>query len=226
VEGQDDALRSPVELQPRRSPQQDRARETVAKILDATAGLLDEAGHTELTTNRVAERSGVNIATLYNYFPNKLALLHALAEKHGEQQQEQIDAIYAQLKDTGWRDIMDRLVDMSLEFNRTVTGAVALSLAMKSYPSLRRIDFEQDLRRSEFAAGILAGLGIKGSPPALQNKALMLFETATAMVDYALQFYPDHADAAMKEVKVMLKQYIQYWLDQSAEDSSPKNTAD
>ena len=221
----DTSVSPTVELQPRRSPQQDRAKDTVAKILDATAELLNEVGHTELNTNRVAERSGVNIATVYNYFPNKLALLHALAEQHARQQQVLIDLIYAQRTETGWRDIVDKMADMAMEFNRTVTGAVALSRAMKSYPSLRQVDFEQDLHRSEDAAKLLAELGIRGSPRELQVKALVLFETMTAMVDYALQFYPDQADTALDEVKVMLKQYIQYWIEQSAEDSSSGDTA-
>jgi len=95
---------APVELQPRRSPLQERAKQTVRKILDTTAELLDEEGHENLTTERVAERSGVNIATLYHYFPNKLALLHALALQFAEQQQEEIDAIYADRAETDWRD--------------------------------------------------------------------------------------------------------------------------
>jgi len=205
---------------------QERAKQTVEKILNATAELLHDKGHTRLTTKKVAERSGINIATLYHYFPNKIALLHALAEQFAEQQQEQIDSIYAHRTETDWRDTVDKVLDATLEFNRTVRGAVALSLAMRSYPSLRQIDYDRDLRQSEFYASVLAELGIKGSPRELQLKALVLTETMTAMVDYALQFYPEQADAAMDEVKLMVKLYIEYHLRQSAEDSSSGDTAD
>ncbi len=205
----------PVELQVRRIPLQDRAKLTVEKILNATAELLDEEGHENLTTERVAERCGMNIATLYHYFPNKLALLHALALQFAEQQQEQIDAIYAQRAETDWRDTVDKLLDATLEFNRTVKGAAAVSRAMQHYASLRQIDYERDARESEFVASVLAELGFKGSPRDLQLKALVTAEVMTAIVDYSLQFYPERADAAMDEVKLMIKLYIEHYIEQS-----------
>lgn len=216
----------PVELQARRSPLQERAKQTVRKILDATAELLDEEGHESLTTDRVAERSGVNIATLYHYFPNKLALLHALAQQFAEQQQQQLDAIYRRRAETDWRDTVDKLIDVVFEFNRTVKGAVAVSRAMQSYATLRQIDYERDSRQSEFVATLLAELGMKGSFRELQTRALVLIQTATAVMDNALLWYPGKADAAMDETKLMLKQYIEYYLRQSAEDSSSGDTAD
>jgi len=223
---QDTDVTIPVELQARRSPLQDRAKQTVQKILDATAELLDEEGHERLTTERVAERSGMNIATVYHYFPNKLALLHALAQQFAKQQQELIDSIYAHRAETDWRDTLYKVIDVILEFNRTVRGAVAVSLAMRSYASLRQIDYDRDTRASEFGASLLAELGFKGSPRELQLKSLVLAEMMTAMVDYALQFYPERADAAMDEVKLMVKLYIEHHLRQSAEDSSSADTAD
>ena len=53
---------APVELQPRRSPLRDRAKQTVEKILDATVELLDDEGHENLTTERVAPRYAVQAA--------------------------------------------------------------------------------------------------------------------------------------------------------------------
>ncbi len=196
------------------------------KILDATAELLDDEGHERLTTDRVAERSGVSIATLYHYFPNKLALLHALARQFAEQQQEQLDAIYRRRAETDWRDTVDKLVDAALEFNRTVKGAVAVSRAMQSYATLRQIDYERDLRQSEFVGALLAELGMKGSLRELQTKSLVILQTTTAVMDNALWWYPERADAAMDEVKLMLKLYIEYHLKHAAEDSSSADPAD
>lgn len=68
--------------EPRKTPKQKRSQETVARILDAAARLLDEDGYTATTTNHVAELAGVSIGSLYQYFPNKDALLVALAEQH------------------------------------------------------------------------------------------------------------------------------------------------
>jgi len=216
----------PVELQPRNTPVQERAKLTLQKILDATAELLDNEGHENLTTNRVAERSGVNIATIYHYFPNKEALLHALAQQFAEQQQEQLDAIYARRAETDWRDTVDKLNDAVFEFNRTVKGAAAVSRAMQSNATLRQIDYERDARQSEFIATLLAELGIKGSATELQTKALVLLQIGTAVVDHALMWYPEMAAALADELKRMQKQYIAYYIEQSAEDSSFGDTAD
>ncbi len=70
---------------PRKQPKQERSQATVEAILSATAHILTEAGYDELTTNRVAERAGVSIGSLYQYFPNKEALIFALAEHHANE---------------------------------------------------------------------------------------------------------------------------------------------
>lgn len=68
----------------RRSPRQARATETVALILEAAAQILEAGGLEAFTTNAVAERAGVSIGTLYQYFANKKALLLALAQREIE----------------------------------------------------------------------------------------------------------------------------------------------
>lgn len=65
----------------RRTPRQGRAEETVAAILEASAQLLESGGLAAFTTNAVAERAGVSIGTLYQYFADKQALLRAIAER-------------------------------------------------------------------------------------------------------------------------------------------------
>ena len=72
--------RQPVEMK-RRIPRQARAEETVSAILEGAAQVLEAGGLAGFTTNAVAERAGVSIGTLYQYFSDKGALLHALAER-------------------------------------------------------------------------------------------------------------------------------------------------
>ena len=73
-----------VRTTPRKRPRQDRSRATVDSILEATARVLVKRGFDGLTTNLVAEAAGVSIGSLYQYFPNKAALVGALIEKHVE----------------------------------------------------------------------------------------------------------------------------------------------
>src|SRR5579872_5825813 len=64
-----------------RSPRQQRAQHKVELILEAAIRLLDKGGLAALTTNAVAETAGVSIGTLYQYFPNKEAILETLADR-------------------------------------------------------------------------------------------------------------------------------------------------
>jgi AcrR family transcriptional regulator len=65
----------------RRIPRQGRAEETVATILEGAAQILETGGLAAFTTNAVAERAGVSIGTLYQYFADKQAILRAIAER-------------------------------------------------------------------------------------------------------------------------------------------------
>jgi len=69
-------------LQPRKLPSQPRSEETVEAILQAAAQVFERHGYAAGTTNRIAERAGVSIGTVYQYFPNKDAILVALALQH------------------------------------------------------------------------------------------------------------------------------------------------
>lgn len=215
---------APVSLRPRRNPQQNRAKQTVKRILDATAGLLEEEGAEGLTTDRVAERCGINIATLYHYFPNKEALLHALALRFAEQQQERLNEIYSERGKIGWHETLDKVVDAAIEFNRAVKGAMAVSRAMQNHFQLREIDYERDARASNYVATLLAELGITGSDKELQLRALVLIQTAGSAMDKALMWYPEDADSAMHEVKLMMKLYVEHYIEQSRGASSDART--
>ena len=70
------------QLTPRKSPRQGRSIATVDAIFEATTQVLLSDGLTRLNTTRVAHRAGVSVGTLYQYFPNKRALLFAVLERH------------------------------------------------------------------------------------------------------------------------------------------------
>src|SRR5215471_1846118 len=69
-------------FQPRKTPVQARAAVTVGAISEATIQVLLRQGAHRLTTTRVAERAGVSVGTLYQYYPNKQSLLFAVLADH------------------------------------------------------------------------------------------------------------------------------------------------
>lgn len=71
-----------IRTTPRKLPRQDRSKVTVEAILTAAAHILTEDGYDNASTNRIAERAGVSIGSLYQYFPNKESIITALRECH------------------------------------------------------------------------------------------------------------------------------------------------
>ncbi|MCW5893453.1 MAG: TetR/AcrR family transcriptional regulator [bacterium] len=76
-----------------RRPHQRRARETVEVILRATAHILSRDGLGGLTTNRVAEKAGVSIGSLYQYFPDKEALVAEVRRRYDDAFRERMLAL-------------------------------------------------------------------------------------------------------------------------------------
>jgi AcrR family transcriptional regulator len=79
-------------LKPRKSPVQRRSSQTVDAVLEAAARILETRGLAAWTTNAVAERAGVSIGSLYQYFPNRDALTVALIERETAQLLADIDS--------------------------------------------------------------------------------------------------------------------------------------
>jgi AcrR family transcriptional regulator len=80
---------------PRKQPRQARAQHTVNAVIEASARILEEQGHAGFTTNAVAELAGVSIGTLYQYFPDKDALLGSLIARETSRLVEEVEAASA-----------------------------------------------------------------------------------------------------------------------------------
>ncbi|MBB5049932.1 AcrR family transcriptional regulator [Rhodopseudomonas rhenobacensis] len=85
----------------RKSPIQGRAKQTVATILEATARILTEEGSERLTTNHLARRAGFSIGTIYQYFPNREAIVLALVERQRAEVERRVKAVLAGGEDAG-----------------------------------------------------------------------------------------------------------------------------
>jgi AcrR family transcriptional regulator len=88
--------RPKILLEPRKSPVQDRSLASVDAILEATIQVLLNVGKERLTTTKVALRAGVSVGTLYQYFPNKSALLQAALKRHMDEVTEAIALVSKQ----------------------------------------------------------------------------------------------------------------------------------
>ena len=104
--------------QPRKMPRQARSQAMVEAILEATARVLAERGYTGTNTNVVAERAGVSVGSVYQYFPNKDSLVTALHERHGAQMYDAIATVLAAERPDGLRGHVQAMVRALLAAHR------------------------------------------------------------------------------------------------------------
>lgn len=84
-------MREKLQLSPKKRPSTPRGEQTYKAVVTATARLLERSGYEALTTNHVAERAGVGVASVYEFFPSKHALVAAVVE-------HMIESVIADLK--------------------------------------------------------------------------------------------------------------------------------
>ncbi|KEC73542.1 UNVERIFIED_ORG: AcrR family transcriptional regulator [Rhizobium esperanzae] len=126
--------RTSARISSRKQPKQARSTELVAAILDAAAQVLAREGAHRFTTARVAERAGVSIGSLYQYFPNKAAILFRL---HGDEWRQTTDMLSSILAETR-RPPLDRLRSLVHAFLRSECEEAAMRVALHDAAPLYR----------------------------------------------------------------------------------------
>lgn len=148
--------RSHALLEPRKSPVQARSAASVDAILEATVQVLLEAGKERLTTTRVASRAGVSVGTLYQYFPNKSALLQAALKRHLDVVTEAVEQVCQEQKGNPVQSMATALVDAFLRA-KMKDGKTSVALyAVSADVDGARIAREIGLRSSQAIVAMLA----------------------------------------------------------------------
>lgn len=138
-------LDSPVS--PRKSPRQERSRRTVERILDAAARIFHEQGYAGATTNDIADEAEVSVGSLYQYFPNKDALLVALTKRHIESATTGLADLLSGLSSEADVDIILRsVVDFLVEQHELDELHL---LVMHRAPRTHEINLELERTRSQ-----------------------------------------------------------------------------
>lgn len=177
----------------RRVPVQQRSAERLARILDAAAGLLDEAGYEALTTRAVAARAGVPIGSVYRFFGNKRELAAALAHRNLTEFTERIERGLEGRTDD-WRAVIDVMLDEYVAMKRTVPGFAVV-----------------DFAGNELVADHLTGLLAEhtGRDPELLHRAgRVALEAADALLQLAFREAPDGDPALIAETRTLLTAYL------------------
>lgn len=131
---------------PRKTPRQQRSRDTFERILDAAARIFDERGYAGATTNHVAAAAGISIGSLYQYFPNKDAILYALAQRHLAASASVVaTAVAATDERAGPEEVVRNVIDAVVDLHRVSPRTHHLLFErIPQSPELRRLFAEAE----------------------------------------------------------------------------------
>jgi AcrR family transcriptional regulator len=189
-------------LDPRKTPRQRRSAATVDAILEAAAHILERQGLAALTTNGVAERAGASIGSLYQYFPNKEAVLAALIRRERVALAASVAA--ALNGPGGFAAQLDRLVAAAVAHQLARPAlARALDYAERGLP-LQAEDAALAAAMARDIAGFLAAHGVP--EPALAARDCVAL--ARGMIDAAGEAGETDAAALALRVRRAVRGYL------------------
>ena len=195
-------------LKPRKTPSQERARTTVDAILQAGTYILVKDGWEKFTTNRVAERAGVNIASLYQYFPNKESIVVELQRRHIEKGRNASPDLITKLRSqTNLRDALKILIDCAVAEHR-INPQLHKVFAEELPRASRRVHGDKDEQLTARLANILDPYSIQ--VPDL-DIALFLFRVVThAAIHEAASERPDLLASPLfaEELITLIERYL------------------
>lgn len=193
----------------RRVPRQARSRERLARMLDAAEALLVAEGPAALTTTRVAAAAGVSVGSLYQYLPDKEAIVEALAGRYLAEFEGLMTALAeeASAAPERWQDPVGRLLDAFAQRYRERPGYRALWFGRELTPGLRAADRDN---KAALAAGLLRVLETLGiaATPGLETAARAGVLVADALLQEAFRADSRGEAALIGEAKRILRLYL------------------
>ncbi|NRD90618.1 TetR family transcriptional regulator [Sphingopyxis sp. BSNA05] len=191
-------------VEPRRRPRQQRGEDTIDRILEASAELLEELGFDKLNTNLICKRAGLTPPALYRYFPNKYAILKALGERL---MRVQNDALYDTLDGVGTlptaRNIADQLRGQ-YDVTMAQKGGPWIMRALHATPQLA------DVRRSSHSEMVKRFVDLRASDKPrtdiqeIERRYQIIVETGYAVLEMLIDNPDMDVDATLKDTGFML----------------------
>ncbi|MDV2079102.1 TetR/AcrR family transcriptional regulator [Marinobacter xestospongiae] len=194
-----------IDVTPRRKPVQARSRERVNSILKHAAEIFTEVGVDSTSMSAIARRSDMSLASLYRYFPNKAAIVKAIAETHVEKME---DVMRARLADTDIYEVIDVLVDFYYDFYRNEPGYAAIWSGVEAMPELRELDFQELYHNARDVDARLKQVFPHLSDTRRWNASLLLPRSTGSMLRLAVTLPETEATALVAEIKRMARAYL------------------
>ena len=169
---------SPLKPPLRRVPQQERSKEAVEKICRATLEIIRKEGLRALNTNRIAHVAGVDVSSVYRFFPDKVAILHFIVERWLGDVRAVWDRFETEpeLLELPWREYFPSL-SREWQIRGTAEKYAALAGLWESYPELRALDVQHREYFIGFFVRQMKRFGARGTKQQWRDLAVFLYVT-------------------------------------------------
>jgi AcrR family transcriptional regulator len=194
----------------KRAPKQPRAKQTVQRIITATGELVLELGLDGLTTNKVADRANINIASLYQYFPNKQALLSALLQSHLNDVTRALNDMLEQLGEASIEESTRLWASLGIQYFRQSGGIMTELLKSQAMLSTLPEGREFERRLMEAMHRFLARQRERLQVADLDRAIYVSFTACSAIISkHLLEPVPYYQDEEIvEEVVILMRGYF------------------
>lgn len=195
----------------RRKPRQARSQERVNRILDAAEELFASQGYTATTTNAIAVHAEVPIGSLYQFFPDKTAILKALALRYGEMLHQELATIDETEEATlSLSDYAARLIDTTDHFFTEHPSYYAIFMEVQgTIKELEEIDEATDASLIEDLASSLARRDASLEPADYKAIAFVLVKAISTLLWLSLSQEKTFRQRLVEETKRFTLSYLQ-----------------
>ncbi|MFR0354354.1 TetR family transcriptional regulator [Streptomyces sediminimaris] len=201
-------MREPAAAPLRRTPQQARSKARLARVLEAAERVLVADGVEALTTTRVAAEARVSVGSLYQYLPDREAIIDALATGYFARLEAAMDGLVRTASAGRWADPVGVLVDEFAAIYRTEHGFRALWFGSGPTERTRAADRAHKRRMADGVRRVLLALGLAHDDERLTRSCLAAVLAADALAQEAFRRDASGDAALLEEAKVMLRGYL------------------
>lgn len=189
---------------PRRAPSQQRSRERVERMLAAASALIAGQGSDAMRMGEVAERAGVSIGSLYQFFPDKRAIIWALAERYTAESQACIATALAEVNDAeGLCKAFSELVDTYYGMFLAEPVMRDIWSGTQADKALRDLELADSRANAEFLTAVLKRLRPDADPAALDATAFLIWQMGEAAMRLAISVGREEGDRLVAAYKRM-----------------------
>jgi AcrR family transcriptional regulator len=201
----------------RRAPQQARGQQRVAVILDAAEQIFAESGYEAATTNQLAARAGVPIGSIYQFFPNKEAILHAAAARYRDGFAEQYERLLAEgLGELPLPELVARLLDAIIAYGGAHMGITRIALLGAANPHTAAVGAALQADLLQRLDALLATRAPLLAPERRQFVGRTALVAVFALLAHGMAYKysaPDEMFRVFEEAKTLLLAYLRATTD-------------